>query len=447
MRMGWPIAITFLILVSACLTGCVTTYRTAKQWKSPAIQEGDGYTLGIIELDDQGRFWKPEDVVQVLARVRQAAGKGGAMITVFIHGWHHSARSDDENLAAFRDALRRLRREADSPVYRAARANLFKHEDADIVGVYVAWRGRSLPSFLDYLTFWDRKSAAERIGRGDVVELFSTLNKIWAEANTKGKYTSLVTIGHSFGAQVAFSAVSSILRSRVVEAHSAGVTELQSIAGFGDLLVLVNPAAECAPFAAISEQTRTAKFTKQQTPVMLVVSSETDGATGWWFPFGRRFGVLNEVHRGDEYEQNIRALGWYAPQVTHCLAAEGGRPCTNVADRQVRYRGPHGPFAQAPKSESGEEYAGVWTEADLDRPEEIELAGDLGMTGARLYRVSDHIDPNLPFVVAKATSDMIDGHNDMFNRRFVEFLIRYAAGAELKRFVLLARAQAAAARQ
>jgi|GEM_PF-6086531 len=66
------------------------------------------------------------------------------------------------------------------------------------------------------------------------------------------------------------------------------------------------------------------------------------------------------------------------------------------------------------------------------------------MVATKFYRVRDGIDPNLPFVVAKATKDIIDGHNDMFNPHSVDFLIRYVAGAELKRFTLLHRAQAEA---
>jgi hypothetical protein len=436
-----PITLCVLV-ISILLTGCIT-FRAGRQLQGGPIQGGDGYQLGVVEIDDQGRFWNRSEVEQVIGLVRQETSKGGATVVVFIHGWHHSARPDDENLTMFRDALRKLKTEMDEPIYRAARKKLFKHEDAEVIGVYVGWRGRSLPSFLDYLTFWGRKAAAERVGQGDVVELLSALHNIWSEANDRGKYTGLVTIGHSFGGQVALSAVSGILRNRVVVAQPDGSRAFKALAGFGDLVVLVNPAVESALFEAISEQTRKATFAKQQTPVLLVVSSETDGANGSWFPFGRRIGVINQLHRESEYEQNIRALGWYKPQVTHCLAAEGGRQCAGVTQRPLQYRGPRLSLSTTPRSQK--EYFGVWTEADLKTPEDIELGADIGMVATRFYRVSDGIDPNLPFVVARATSDIEDGHSDMFNPRFTDFLIRYVAGAELKRFILLARSQAAAA--
>ena len=433
------LAITFLVMIPiiSLLTGCCT-FRASRQLQGGPIQGGE-VKLGVVELDDQGRFWNKSEVTQVTDLVRKAALSGGATIVVFVHGWHHSARSDDENLTSFRAALQKLKTEMDAPIYRAARARLVNHEDAEVIGVYVAWRGRSLPSFLDYLTFWGRKAAAQRVGQGDVVELLSTLNNIWSEANERGKYPGLVTIGHSFGGQVVLSAVSTILRNRVVAAQPDGSGALQVLAGFGDLVVLVNPAVESASFGAISEQTRGATFARQQTPVLLVISSETDGANGSWFPFGRRIGVLNQIHRDDEYQKNIRALGWYKPQVTHCLAAEGGRQCEGVPERQLHYRGPRLSLSKTPRSQ--EQYAGVWTEADLERPEDIELGADIGMVATKFYRVTDGIDPNQPFVLARATSDIIDGHNDMFNPRFIDFLMRYAVGAELKRFSLLARSQ------
>jgi len=151
------------------------------------------------------------------------------------------------------------------PVYTQARAALFHHADANIVGVYMGWHGRSLPSFLDYLTFWDRKGAAQRVGTGDVVELLSRLNAIWNDANSGGHYTGLVTIGHSFGGHVTLSAVSSILRNRIVAATpQPGPAEV--ISGFGDLVVLVNPAAEAALFDAISIQTRDVAYGPNKHP-------------------------------------------------------------------------------------------------------------------------------------------------------------------------------------
>jgi hypothetical protein len=425
-----------LLSTSVWLAAC-SWYHTGQ---AHSIQPVDApYTLRVVQFDDQGRYWDRTEQLEALRIVEAAARRGGATVVVFIHGWHHDAGAADSNLADFAAALRDLKTEIEQPVYRAARKALFGHEDSDVVGIYIGWRGRSLPGFADYLTFWDRKPAAERIGRGDVVELLSQLDHICRRTTDKGKYTGLVTIGHSFGAQVAATAISSVIRQRIAAARDQDGTYSYPLSGFGDLVVLVNPAAEASVLEGLSEATRRARFSPAQAPVLLVVSSENDSATGWWFPMGRRLDVSDQVYRDDEYAQNIRAVGWYRPQVTHCLALEQGRACEGYPVRPVDYRGPRVSASQATVGVPSEAYAGVWTLKDIGAPEGITLGGDIGMAGVRLYRVSDAIDENQPIVVAKATNEVVNGHNGVFDRPFREFLIRYATGTELKRFLILAR--------
>ena len=319
------------------------------------------YTLRVVQFDDQGKYWDHAQQSEALRVVEAAAQRGGATVVVFIHGWHHDASATDSNVAHFEAALRDLKAEIDQPIYRAARKALFGHEESDVVGIYVGWRGRSLPGFSDYLTFWDRKPAAERIGRGDIVELMSQLDHICRRSTGNRKYTGLVTIAHSFGAQVAATAISSIIRQRFAIGKGTDGTYNQPLSGFGDLVVLVNPAAEASVLEGLSEATRDARFSPAQAPVLLIVSSENDSATGWWFPLGRRLDVSDQVYRGDEYAQNIRALGWYPPQVTHCLALELGRACNGYDVRPVEYRGPEFTAAQAAAGMPSESYRGVWT--------------------------------------------------------------------------------------
>ncbi|MEO8035720.1 MAG: hypothetical protein ABI837_14890, partial [Acidobacteriota bacterium] len=190
----------FLLVISLLFFAGCATYRSGRQSDDGPPESGAGFALGVVEFDDQGKVWNRDDADRILEVARREAEKGGATIVVFIHGWHHSARAGDANLVDFRKALLKLKTEMDAPIYRSARGRLVGHEDATLIGVYIGWRGRSLPGFLDYLTFWDRKPAAERVGRGDVVELLSTLDRIWIDSNQRDLYTGLITIGHSFGA-------------------------------------------------------------------------------------------------------------------------------------------------------------------------------------------------------------------------------------------------------
>ena len=141
-------------------------------------------------------------------------------------------------------------------------------ENFRLIGIYVAWRGASLPGFLDYVTFWGRKSAAQRTGEVDLREFLDRLNQVYRRHNeTTGKQTAqatdtapntflgLVTIGHSFGGQVLLRSVSAALEQELQSVtpvpgylRSESPTQPQPLGrplrGFGDLVVLVNPAVE-----------------------------------------------------------------------------------------------------------------------------------------------------------------------------------------------------------
>ena len=56
----------------------------------------------------------------------------------------------------------------------------------------------------------------------------------------------------------------------------------------------------------------------------------------------------------------------------------------------------------------------------------------MSMAGVRMYRVSDAIDDNQPIVVAKATSEVVNGHNGVFDRPFREISdpVRYRSRTE-----------------
>jgi len=155
----------------------------------------------------------------------------------------------------------------------------------------VGWRGESIdvPPF-NYLTFWDRKSTAQDVGYLGVSELLVKLEEI---ANVRNSMippikSRLVVIGHSFGGAVVYSATSQILASRFVDSQEGkGFTDTAK--GFGDLVVLLNPAFEAlryAPFYDLA-QSRCSYF-PEQVPRLAILTSEADSATGTLFPFGPR---------------------------------------------------------------------------------------------------------------------------------------------------------------
>ncbi len=278
------IAMSIIGIVVAVFSVACATYRTGPESR-PALNwaHQERYDLGIIELDDQGWLHNRDDATKVLDDIARVAEGGPTNIVVFVHGWHHNADAKDCNLESFRRVLARLDEEMEIPLYRDARRAVFGNPEVKVVGLYIGWRGRSLPRFLDYATFWDRKPAAVRVGHGDLPEVLTRVHSIYARGNdpsrAKNSYAGLVTIGHSFGGQVVFAAVGDLLKSRVAEAIPLTVSrpsQAPRVTGFGDLVVLVNPALEASVYNSIDTLTRHAKFDAMQTPVMMIVSSERD---------------------------------------------------------------------------------------------------------------------------------------------------------------------------
>lgn len=253
---------------------------------------------------------------------------------VFIHGWHHNADEEDKNFKNFHDSLEQLQTRLGKPSYIDARKRLKLKDDIQVIGLYVGWRGRSLPWILDYATFWTRKSAAERVGDGDLREFLSKLQKLYIKRNEKqaatdATFMGLVTVGHSFGGQVLFKAVSGSLERDLMDALARGTPEpatgkikiSEIVSGFGDITVLLNPALEAFQYVRTDRLTKSIAFTERQTPVFLTVSAEDDSARKHLFRIGRNLNMLFRPTFPDNTGKELwtTALGEYGPQQTHTL--------------------------------------------------------------------------------------------------------------------------------
>src|SRR6185312_1632933 len=259
--------------------------RNTIQVLQPDVAGKPGYTLGFIELDDQGQLWDRGQMKAVLGSVaaQTSNGTNDYLMVVFVHGWKHTAG-------------------------------------------------------IDNLTFWDRKNTAHMVGHGQVTEVLQRLEmlrqqRIAHDPNTRSR---LIVVGHSFGGAVVFSALEQILESRFV--LSAGTPEHPAgpAQGFGNLVVLINPAFEAqlyAPLADIATEMKT--YAPSQLPVLAILTSEADWATGIAFPMGRWFStwfekqrlmerdnpVTGSPERIDEHRADVDAVGHFEPYRTHTLTA------------------------------------------------------------------------------------------------------------------------------
>jgi hypothetical protein len=449
-------------IMSVAVTATFACHGNHRQFRSLATSAipGDSsqYDIAFVEFDELGWYWNKAQEDSAIKLVEKRADETNTIVVVFAHGWHHTADCCDGNVVCFRTTLAKLRAELEQPIYRIARDSLTGDPRVRVVGIYAGWRGRSAPGLLDYLTFWSRKSTAERVGHADLRNLLTRLDAVYQERNSsgKGRFLGMVTVGHSFGGQAVFRAVSDLMESQLEvarpEPNSSGIV----MRGLGDLVVLVNPAVEGAAMSPIDRAARNKPFDSLQTPVLSVFSAENDFPRTYLFPVGRILGAPVPARRShDQRHLDRRALGvtrkllsyelhWRPdsalPSAKLAMASvekepvvDGGQMCKPCGwddtppDDPVSTAGdswiPPGQTAREPLLPS------LWS-----KPRRVDFSRTLFLAGMELRpRVPQ--PPYFPFVVARSSSDIFSGHNGIFTRRFTTFLIRYVADIEGKRLL------------
>lgn len=376
-----------------------------------------GYVLGFIEFDDQGQLFDRRQMRAVLDRVFELASPEDQdlLMVVFVHGWKHSAAPGDGNIATFRRVLERLSATETRIGQRSEK------KPRKVVGLYLGWRGGSVAlPLVKELTFWDRKKTAHKVGRGGVTEV---LNRIELVRQTKGSVTGtdglgtrLVVVGHSFGGAVVFSALSQILESGFI--HTVGPAgQVSNPRGFGDLVVLINPAFEAERYAPLSDMsTERGTYFQSQLPVLAVLTSEADDATGRAFPVGRWFstlfektrdmqrdnGVTGEVETINQHDANITAVGHFDPYITHSLRAKDAHQPNTVGQLSVE--------------RSADLFYRVSQSWEDDEP-----GSRIEFPRSELIRTQTSAGRN-PYLNVRVDGELIKDHNDIDDPRVIEFV-------------------------
>ncbi|HSU99206.1 MAG TPA: hypothetical protein VLI91_03790 [Roseiarcus sp.] len=285
----------------------------------PGFMKGAPYQLAIVEFDDQGRCYDRDQMDAVAERLETLAPDGSptgqdVILVVFVHGWKHDARSDDENLSAFRVLL------SETVDYEKAHASPGV-APRPVLGVFVGWRGLSdfgLGDIVADATFWSRQAAGQRVAVGSVRELFGRLRHYRNRQQKRNGNPLLVIVGHSFGGMIVFSA----LAQSLIQAASAPVGRMTP--EFADLVLLVNPAIEGARYLPIYDLVTSAAFkarTTKQLPVFICAQANNDQPVGLVFPLGNAGHAIDEAAIGDlEKECVTHALGFVPSFRTHVLA-------------------------------------------------------------------------------------------------------------------------------
>jgi hypothetical protein len=391
----------------------------------------------VVQADDQGSFWNTGLANEALKRVEDLAGEQNTLVVLFIHGWNHNADPNDANMRDFHQSLLALHAELTHPERQDFRARHTGSGEIRVVGIFVGWRGRTLPGPLNKMfTFWGRKPCAERVGDGDVGEFILRLQRIYLRSNANqpsGRYTGLVCIGHSFGGQVLWKSLQRGVEAALVErtakmsnvllpaADANACPARVPVDALGDLNVLVNPAFEAYQYGRIDSLYRRITFPVTQVPQVITFSADDDYARKFWFWLARGVSLAARPFRPgfrSEFQRQLygRALGELACQVTHTL-----RPVPDESDTLTH--------ADLKPVESPQEST-LW---------DFDFTKGLVLKGVELSRVSGAPEvEHSPVAVVRTTGKIIDGHTGIFRPAFTQFLHQYVAYIEAKRVLLWA---------
>lgn len=379
----------------------------------PAGNNSD-FLLGFVEFDDQGQLWDRDQMWAVVNQVAVESADKDLLMVIFVHGWKHSAKPDDDNIKTFRAVLAELAR-AEKQI-----SDVTGQPQRLVAGVYFGWRGASVTMpVVKELSFWNRKKTAQKVGKVGVTEVLNRFEQIRrAKDHIAGDIsrTRLVVVGHSFGGALVHSALANDLGSGFV--HSTGPDgTVSDVAGFGNLVVLINPAFEALLFAPLSDMsTERGTYFGSQLPVLAVLTSEGDAATRYAFPIGRAFSTFFEKERIitrynavtksketiDEEEANRKTVGHFEPYRTHRLYPTGDATREQVAEFEATDS-----FARL------QQFTESWV---TDKP-----GSKIPFESVMLERTTTSAGRN-PYLVTYVDKELIRNHNDIADRRVINFL-------------------------
>jgi pimeloyl-ACP methyl ester carboxylesterase len=314
------------------------------------------FDLAVVQFADDGSFLDAsqrqiEAAAVRIREVRRSSDVHGALVVVFVHGWHHGAEwhrtaslADDEcdgddHFHGFRVMLQSLAyRELERP--SAADGSPTGRR---IVGIYLTWNGvpqsgvrgvlAKLPG-ADQTSFRNRYAVAERIGEAD--DFRESLRRIVSSVkHDPGPESPLVLIGHSMGALMMQSAFATLLEhgallqsAAAVTPNPTGVTRHGAPVLFPDLVLSLNSAADSEFARRILAAYRKLGLTKVaaglrvrfNAPLLVSVTSTADSATGVWWP-GARAGRSTDGHDSGLITHDLRIQ--VPPQGLPCLAIQG----------------------------------------------------------------------------------------------------------------------------
>ncbi|MEO6024086.1 MAG: hypothetical protein ABIP64_13410 [Burkholderiales bacterium] len=432
-----------------------------------SIEDHKDYTLGVVEFDDQGWLYNRRQMDRLMEELEAQTSDGSDLsIFIYVHGWKHNAEFCDNNVCCFRETLKQMNVLEDK--YEVEYKN-HGWKRRKVFGIYVGWRGLSLrgPDFIRSLSFYSRKNAATRIALGSTRELLGKIKDFYerknaplgnelsrkstkqlpmqtdAETNRNPAGTRLLTVGHSFGGLVVYTAVAQALMESAIEPKPFEGEQL--VKPFGDLVFIVNPAFEGSRFEPLHQIAKHRDYAPYQPPVFIAVTSESDQATRTAFPAGRWANYVWDNYSagqdGDKVdhlaeqqkEANVRTIGHTLRYRTHRLEytpskvseAQVNKKQVNVGECGCPYRsGINELFANANMAQENAEWKRDAAENVVGghrQPNWIRRYASDGNT-LRHEPNDPNNGPDNPFWVVYADEKIIADHNGFYTPLFLNFV-------------------------
>jgi hypothetical protein len=369
-------------------------------------------TLYFVEVGDDGKAFDRSQLEGVFTALDTAVSRSGALVAVFVHGWHHSAAPGDSYVCRYADVL------ASVEEMEVRAAALSGRAPREVLGVYVGWPGALYPSELanSATTFWNRLDAADRLGSPDALlpRLLGGLSQRLAGRTPGGaadRRSSLLVVVHSMGARAVFAAL-------------GGETFGASAGGGGstpDLVLLVNPAFSASLYRSVSERTRKCR---PGTAPLLLFSSEADAVTRQLYPAGQTVTYPYGSPQPAPFLEHVYTAANFAAFVTHRLSLDvvAGEPPDPAGPQTIL-----GGFERVP-SGSRELYDDnpvvVYRQPSTGRPRPGDVwyrmrLAEVGSAGQAPCDVADGGG-----AVIAVDRGILPDHGRIFTPPFVEYVVR-----------------------
>lgn len=219
------------------------------------------YDMAFIEMLDSGDTKGTEAQIGALNKyIEEQLKKDEELwVYVFVHGWRHNAEIGDRDIAKFHTMLALSKNHLNQ-----------KNLKTKVLGVYVGWRGKLIkedapgrqdPDIknLSVSDAWFVPVALSFPGRKLQSDTHSARLRVFLEKLEKQlkinppKTTKLITIGHSLGGNMLLRAVTPMLKDKI---NPTGTPAGTVVKGFGDLVVLLNPASELINWQELQNASR-----------------------------------------------------------------------------------------------------------------------------------------------------------------------------------------------